>query len=85
MYVDAEIETSNNETTAIEEDAVVEQGSILNVLVLKSKNNNEYSFEKIEVKVGNYYNGYKEILSSNIKSTDLILTKGAYNLIDTDS
>ena len=81
MFVDAEIETTNSKAMAIPENAIVEHGEENVILVLKSFENDVYIFETIEINVGKKHNGFVEILSSNIKSTDKILTKGAYDLV----
>jgi cobalt-zinc-cadmium efflux system membrane fusion protein len=81
MFVDADIEVTSKQAMAIPEEAVVEEDDETHVLVLETQEDGNYIFEMIEVKVGKKYNGYVEIISENIKSTDKILTKGAFSLV----
>ncbi len=85
MFVDAEIETTSSNVTAIPESAIVESGEETVILKLESFKNDIYTFETIEVSIGKKYNGFVEIVSENLKSTDKILTNGAYGLIGSES
>lgn len=84
MFVDAEIEISSNQSKAIPENAIIENNDKTVVLVLKSLNDGLYLFETKNVTIGKKQNGFAEIISENIKSTDKILTNGAYGLIESD-
>ena len=84
MFIDAEIETTNSKAMSISENAIVERGNENIVLVVESFENDIYTFKSIKVKLGKRYNEFVEIISSNLKSTDKILTKGAYELIGTE-
>lgn len=84
MFIDAEIEITSSESLAINENAILERGKETVVLVLESFRNNQYTFKTIEVKTGSRHNGYVEILSSNIDASSKILTKGGYDLLDTE-
>ncbi len=81
MFVDAEIEVTSKQAMAIPEDAVIEEGDDVHVLVLKKQENGNYIFEMIEVKIDKKHNGYVGIISETIKPTDKILTKGAFSLV----
>jgi len=81
MFVSAEIETSSKKAFALPEDALIESDTDFVVLVLESENGN-YTFDIVKVKIGTIRNGFVEIISENIKSTDKILTKGGFSLID---
>jgi len=81
MFVEAKIEISNKETVALPEYAVVEEGEHQIVLKLKHKKNNEFIFVPIEVEIGKKYNGFVEVISDKIKTTDKVLIKGAYVLV----
>lgn len=85
MFVDAEIEISSSQSKAISENAIIENNDETVVLVLKSFNENRYSFETKSVTIGKKQNGFVEITSENIKPTDKILTNGAYGLIESES
>jgi len=85
MFVDAEIETSSKKAMAINENAIVERGDEKVILVLTSLKKDIYIFKTIEVTIGQKYNGFTEIIASNIKPTDKILTKGAYSLVSVDA
>ncbi|MDC9722100.1 MAG: efflux RND transporter periplasmic adaptor subunit [Urechidicola sp.] len=85
MFVDAEIEISSNQSKAIQENAIIENDDKTVVLVLKSFNDDLYSFETRSVTIGKKQDGFVEITSENIKPTDKILTNGAYGLITSES
>jgi len=81
MFIDAEIEISSNQSKAISENAIIENDDETVILVLKSFNDELYSFETVSVTIGKKHNGFVEIISGNLKPTDKILTNGAYALI----
>ncbi len=81
MFVEAEIEVANQETMALPQTAVIENGEHYVVLKLEQQENGNYTFEPIEVEIGKTYKGYTEIVSDKIKPSDKILTKGGYSLI----
>ena len=85
MFVDAEIEISSSLSVAIAENAIIKIDDETVILVLKSFNDDLYTFETINVTVGKKQNGLVEITSENIKPTDKILTNGAYGLIESES
>lgn len=84
MFVDAEIEVTNINSMAIPENAIVEFGEENIVFILDKLENEVYTFIITEVEIGKTQNGFTEILSSKINSSDKTLTKGAFNLIGTD-
>ena len=65
----------------LSENAIIENNDETVILVLKSFNEDLYSFETKNVTIGKKQNGFVEITSKNIKPTDKILTNGAYGLI----
>jgi len=81
MFVDAEIELTSKEAFAIPEEAIINEGGNAHILVLAKKENNNYIFEMTKIETGKKHNGFVEIISKNIKPTDKIITKGAYDLI----
>ena len=85
MFVDAEIEISSSLSVAIAENAIIKIDDETVILVLKSFNDDLYTFETINITVGKKQNGLVEITSENIKPTDKILTNGAYGLIESES
>jgi len=84
MFVDAEIEISATKKMGILESAIVESDGEHIVFVLEKLENKGYTFKIIEVEIGKTHNSFTEIKSSKIKPTDQILTKGAYNLVETE-
>ncbi len=83
MFVDAEIQTASSKAIALPETAISEDGEHKMVLKLEKQENGTYYFKPIEIKVGKKSKGFVEIISNNIKTTDKILSKGAYALIGT--
>lgn len=84
MFVDAEIELNNIEAIAIPEDALIDEDGNAHILVLEKQENNSYTFNMVEVEIGKKHHGFVEIISKNIKLTDKIVTKGAYDLVKGD-
>ena len=76
MLKDANSKEVIDEVKAISEDAIIKSEGKYYLLVLKNKSDENFIFEKTEVKVGQTINGYTEIL--NKESFNDILTKGAY-------
>jgi len=81
MFVEADIEIENKEKYALQETAFVESDNRVLVLKLEKEESEKYIFKPIEVKKGKTYNGFAEVLSDNIKETDIILIKGSYSLV----
>ena len=79
MYMNAEIEITNNHAFAIPEEAVISFEEKNYVFVSVNKN----TFEMKEVQIGNHKDGFIEILNNNNFVQKKIVTKGAYNLLMT--
>ncbi len=79
MYMNAEIETTNNNCYTLPEDAIVSYEGKNFIFVANTKNNN--NFEMKEVQVGNKENNFIEILNSNELLNQKIAIKGAYTLL----
>ncbi len=82
MFVEAAIEVATIEGDALPEEAVIDEGNQKAVLVLEEQKNNQYTFKTVHVKIGKVQGGSVEILSKNIKPSDKILIKGAYDLVE---
>ena len=81
MFVDAKIMTDTIKTLSLPEEAVIESEGTYYVLKLVDKENGGYTFEQIPVKQGNTYDGYTEIIATDLNETDQFLTKGVFDLI----
>lgn len=82
MFVNAEIVTENTSSKAIDASAVVEQEGKYFVLRTTATPNTEYTFEKVEVQIGNTSDGFTQIINTTAFSdTDSFLTKGAFDLL----
>jgi membrane fusion protein, heavy metal efflux system len=82
MFIEAKIQTDPQEGMSIPQTAVIESNDKSYVLVLKEKNENGFSLEKIEVQTGKILDGKIEILAgSKLSATDQILIKGGFNLL----
>jgi len=80
MYATAKIVTQSVDLTALPKDAIVEMEGKSFALLLKSSNNDEYLFEKVQLEAGEKNENYVEIKSiDNLE--DQYLTKGAYFII----
>jgi cobalt-zinc-cadmium efflux system membrane fusion protein len=81
MYIEGEILVDEIVRPSLPSDAVVNVEKDYFVLVKKSYSNNEYVFEKRQVKIGRINDGYTEILNAAEFKGDEIVIKGAFNLI----
>ncbi len=82
MYVEAAIAVSSDSRKVLPSQAVVATAEGYYVLVQTSKNNSEYSFNRKEIKRGEFNDQWTEILNaSDFNASDIFLIKGAFNLI----
>jgi cobalt-zinc-cadmium efflux system membrane fusion protein len=82
MYVEAEIVAESRPAMALPEEAVVNLETRYFILVKKTAEGPDMSFEKREVQVGRLDNGFYEILNAGeIGANATLLTRGAFNLI----
>lgn len=82
MYLEARIEVSSDSVLALPEAAVVDMETKYFVLVLAQQTNENYSFVKKEVQIGQKSNGFIEIKNAGaFKNSDQFLTNGAFDLI----
>ena len=82
MYIEAEIFSSSDTLIALPESAIVKLRENNFVLLKTRSSEDQLSFEKREVVIGQSKNGYSEILnSSDFAGDDEFLVKGAFNLI----
>lgn len=77
MFLDAFIETSNNITIAVPDEAVVRYANKFYVFEEKAKN----QFEIKEVEPGVYENGYTEIKNDTLIKEKRIVIKNAYAIL----
>jgi len=82
MYIEAKIYTASSRKPSLPKNAVIKVENKNYILVLKDSLNNSYSFTKKEVKVGEEFNEFIEILNSkDFNGNNLFLVNGAFNLI----
>ena len=77
MYMNAEIELKSKESLTIPEDAVVNFEGKNYIFVTVDKNN----FKMTAVTIGNFQNGFIEVLNADELNNNKIVTKGAYTLL----
>lgn len=77
MYMNAEIETKNNNSFTLPEDAIVNFENKNFVFIAKNANH----FLMTEAKTGNHENGFIEVLNDTEFENAKIVTKGAYTLL----
>lgn len=77
MYMNADVEISGNNVTALPEDAIVQFENKQYVFIDKGNNH----FEMRAVQSGNSENGYTEIIDTGELARQTIVIKGAYNLL----
>ena len=81
MFVETDIVIEDNISKALPESAFVDVNNKSYVLILKSTDNENYTFIKKEIIVGETYNNFTELKDvGSFKSTDQFLL-GAYQLI----
>ena len=79
MFVEAEIITHSLEKKALPVTALLEEDDSYFVLVLNSKENNNYNFEKLPIKIGAKNENWVEIIdTNNLLENKQFLTKGAF-------
>lgn len=79
MFVEAEIITHSSEKMALPVSAILEEDGNFFVLLLDSKNEVSYNFEKIPVKIGSKSENWIEIIDvENVLNEKQILVKGAF-------
>lgn len=76
MFVDAKIMTDTIKTLSLPEEAVIESEGTCYILKLIGKEDSGYTFERVAVKQGNTYDGYTEIIATDLNETYQFLTKG---------
>ncbi len=82
MYVEASIITESEILKALPSNAIVEEDGTNYILMLVSKTDNEYHFNKLKVEIGNTYKNFTEIKNiSDFPSKSKFLTKGVFSLI----
>lgn len=77
MFMNAEIELSSNQVTALPEEAIVRYEKQQYVFIAKGNN----QFEIYQVQTGNTENGFTEIITTTDLTNELFAVKGAYNLL----
>ncbi|NER09731.1 efflux RND transporter periplasmic adaptor subunit [Muriicola jejuensis] len=85
MFVEAEIITSQDTHPSLPESALVEIEDTVYALRLKEKNAGGYIFEKVQVKVGQRYQGYAALeFEDPAEIGETYLTEGAFSLLSGD-
>lgn len=82
MFVNADIIVNNKKVIVLPETAVIEADNQNFILVLDDQDDEYFYFNKIKVDIGITVNSLSELNDGvNLKDTDKILIKGAFNLI----
>lgn len=76
MFMNADIELTSNNTTALPEEAVVRFENKQYIFIAKESN----QYEMVEVQTGNTENGFIEIPDDQLTDQTIVI-KGAYNLL----
>lgn len=84
MFVECDIVTNEKKANALPENAIIELNEEKYVLILKAKNNENYTFLKKKIKTGNTYNGYTEWIGNDSKGKSQQLLVGDFNLISNE-
>lgn len=79
MFMNAEIELSGNNTSALPSEAIVRFENEQYVFIATGN----YQFEMQQVQTGNTENGFTEIIGADNLNNKTFATKGAYNLLMT--
>ncbi|MFZ6024453.1 MAG: efflux RND transporter periplasmic adaptor subunit [Bacteroidota bacterium] len=77
MYMNADIEVSGNNTTALPDEAIVRFENRQYAFIVKGKN----QFEMQEIQTGNSENGYTEIMRADKFAGLTFVIKGTYTLL----
>ncbi|MGQ1946457.1 efflux RND transporter periplasmic adaptor subunit [Geofilum sp. OHC36d9] len=77
-FIESEIILSTDTVNALPAEAIINSDSKYFILALNKKEDAKYYFDKIEVNIGQQYNGYTEII--NPKIDGLVALKGVYNI-----
>ena len=80
MFVDAKIITGEKTKPALPEESFVEKDGKWHILVLKKQEKDKFILEPVEVKRGETYKGYTELLTDLPKDAQ-VLTYGAFMLM----
>ncbi|MBX2962220.1 MAG: efflux RND transporter periplasmic adaptor subunit [Cyclobacteriaceae bacterium] len=82
MYVEAIIDVASVQRPVLPSEAVVSLDDKYYVLKLVNEEKDAYTFQRIEVTVGEFNNKWSEIMNAaDFKSTDRFLVRGGFNLI----
>jgi len=82
MFVDAEIITDSTKRVGLPKEAIISLEEANYVLVLKTKENNEFHLEKVKVTIGKATEDVVEILNSEGLKNKQILVKGIGMLLN---
>ena len=83
MFVESEIITDSKKGLAIPKDALITENQKFYVLLLKSQNDKEYTFEKVQVEKGVSSENFVEIMpNESIKPNSKLLTKGVFDVVN---
>jgi cobalt-zinc-cadmium efflux system membrane fusion protein len=77
-FVESEIITGIDTVTALPSAAIIKNEDKNYILVLNKKENENYYFDKVEVKIGRQHQGFSEIPEAKIEGE--IIVKGVYNI-----
>ena len=78
VFIEAEVILNTDSILSISSGAIIKHEDDHFVLVLENQEKEEYSFQKIKVKIGRQHQGYTEILDPKIDAQ--IVSHGVYNI-----
>lgn len=78
VFIEAEVILKTDSILSISSGAIIKHEDDHFVLVLENQEKEEYSFQKIKVKIGRQYQGFTEILDPKIDAQ--IVSHGVYNI-----
>ncbi len=81
MFVESDIVIKDKLAEALPEKAIVDVNNEKFVLILKSKDKDNYIFTKRKIEIGATYNGYTELIESNLIKENQMFLSGDFNLI----
>ncbi len=85
MFIEAVIITGSRQSLALPKSAITELNDEHFALVLESKNDNTFVFEKVELEVGSQTKDFIEILNGSALKGKQVLTNGSFTLIKGES
>lgn len=81
MFIEADIIIGSRQSLALSKSAIAELNDEHFVLVLETKSDNTFVFEKVALEIGSQTNDFIEILNGDVLKGKQVLTIGSFTLI----